>query len=101
VLSVRAQILELLGDEREPRPTVADVAQALAPGSVAPARLEGVDVAVVRLVDGRLCVVPDQCPHDGGRISDGWVEGDRLVCARHGWEIDPCARPCPVRLSSP
>jgi phenylpropionate dioxygenase-like ring-hydroxylating dioxygenase large terminal subunit len=97
VLSVRAQILELVGDDREPRPTVAEVARTLAAGAVAPARLDDVDVAVVRLVDGRLCVVPDQCPHDGGRISDGWVEGDRLVCARHGWEID-CNRPCPLRL---
>jgi phenylpropionate dioxygenase-like ring-hydroxylating dioxygenase large terminal subunit len=98
VLSVRAQILELVGDDREPRPTVAEVAAALPAGSVAPARLDDLDVAVVRLVDGRLCVVPDQCPHDGGRISDGWVDGDRLVCARHGWEIDPCNRPCPLRL---
>ena len=98
MLSVRAQILELVGDDREPRPTVAEVAQTLPAGAVAPARIDDMDVAVVRLVDGRLCVVPDQCPHDGGRISDGWVDGDRLVCARHGWEIDPCNRPCPLKL---
>lgn len=98
MLSLRAQLLDLVGDDRETRPTVAEVAMTLAPGAVAPARFDDVDVAVVRLVDGRLCVVPDECPHDGGRISDGWVDGDRLVCARHGWEIDPCDRPCPLRL---
>jgi nitrite reductase/ring-hydroxylating ferredoxin subunit len=45
-------------------------------------------VAVARLESGRLVVVPDECPHDGGRISDGFVEGEHLVCARHNWEFD-------------
>jgi phenylpropionate dioxygenase-like ring-hydroxylating dioxygenase large terminal subunit len=93
VLSLRAQIAELIADEPR-RPSVAAVARTLAPGTVAAAQDGEVEVAVVRLVDGRLCIVPDVCPHDGGRISDGWLEGDRLVCARHGWEIDPCGNRC-------
>ena len=93
MLSLRAQIVELLGDEPR-RASVAAVAAGLAPGMVAAAQLDDEDVAVVRLIDGRLCVVPDVCPHDGGRISDGWLDGDHLVCARHGWTIDTCGNRC-------
>jgi nitrite reductase (NADH) small subunit len=51
-------------------------------------------VAVVRLRDGRLRVIEDRCPHDGGTLSDGFLDGDVVVCARHGWEIDPCSGQC-------
>jgi len=51
-------------------------------------------VAVARLGSGKLVIVADECPHDGGRISDGYVEGDRLVCVRHGWELVACAGRC-------
>jgi nitrite reductase/ring-hydroxylating ferredoxin subunit len=57
--------------------------------------------AMARLASGRLVVVADECPHDGGRISDGFVDGERLVCARHGWELDVadgrCERACKLR----
>ncbi len=46
---------------------------------------------------GRAFVLPDRCPHDGQPLSDGFVDGDRIVCARHGWEIDACSgRRCPI-----
>jgi nitrite reductase/ring-hydroxylating ferredoxin subunit len=65
-------------------------------GAIVRARDGARTVAVARLQSGRLVVVPDECPHDGGRISDGFVEGERLVCARHNWEFDveggKCAR---------
>jgi phenylpropionate dioxygenase-like ring-hydroxylating dioxygenase large terminal subunit len=62
-------------------------------------------VAVARLASGRLVVVDDRCPHDGGRISDGFVDGEHIVCARHGWELalveSPsgmrCERACKLR----
>ena len=41
--------------------------------------------------------VADRCPHDGGRLSDGWLDGDRLVCARHAWEIEVCSGQCDRR----
>lgn len=80
-------------------PTIAEIAAALALGSVAPARRGEEAVAVVRTASGRLYVLPDQCPHDGGPISDGFVEGERVVCARHGWELEACSgrRQCPMR----
>jgi nitrite reductase/ring-hydroxylating ferredoxin subunit len=51
-------------------------------------------VALVVLADGSAYAVPDACPHDGGLLSDGYVDGGRLVCARHGWEFDVCGEPC-------
>jgi nitrite reductase/ring-hydroxylating ferredoxin subunit len=73
----------------------------LATCAVIAARVGARRVAVARLGSGRLVVVDDQCPHDGGRISDGFVEGERLVCARHGWELEArngrCERACKLR----
>lgn len=105
--SIRDRLLEELGYEPEPLrrsaacaappaalPSVEQVGASLEAGEVAPAMHDGQPVAVVRTASGRLHVVPDRCPHDGGPLSDGFVEGERLVCARHGWEIDPCSGTC-------
>lgn len=63
-------------------------------GDIVRARDGAVPVAVARLGSGRLVVVVDECPHDGGRISDGFVDGERLVCARHGWELEVAGTRC-------
>jgi phenylpropionate dioxygenase-like ring-hydroxylating dioxygenase large terminal subunit len=37
----------------------------------------------------------DLCIHRGTPLSLGWLDGDRIVCAYHGWEYNPdgsCAR---------
>jgi len=75
--------------------------RSLAAGAVLAARIGARRVAVARLGSGRLVVVADECPHDGGRISDGFVEGERLICARHGWQLEArdgrCERACKLR----
>lgn len=77
------------------------LARAVAGGDVAAARIGPRRVAVARLGSGKLVVVADECPHDGGRISDGFVEGEHLVCARHGWTLEArngrCERACKLR----
>ncbi len=78
-----------------PRRTVRQVALQLACGAVAAARDDKRDVAVVRSASGRLFVVDDICPHDGGRLADGYVEGERLICSRHNWEFDLATGVCP------
>ena len=84
---VTAQLLDELGyDPDVPEVTELELS-GLAAGSIVRARDGARSVAVARLASGRLIVVDDLCPHDGGRISDGFVEGDSLVCARHGWEL--------------
>ena len=97
---VTAQLLDELGYD----PDVPDVEELpfVPAGSIVRARDGARAVAVARLASGRLVVVDDRCPHDGGRISDGFVEGDRLVCARHGWELEvsggQCRRSQPCKL---
>jgi phenylpropionate dioxygenase-like ring-hydroxylating dioxygenase large terminal subunit len=67
----------------------------VAAGELVPARVRvrggAVDVVVARLASGRLVVVNDACPHDGRPISSGgFVDGERIVCGRHGWELAAC-----------
>jgi nitrite reductase/ring-hydroxylating ferredoxin subunit len=103
-----ARLIDELGyDPGDGLPELADAAAArrlgrgLARGAIVAARVAGQPVAVARLGSGRLVVVTDACPHDGGRISDGFVDGERLVCARHGWELEArdgrCERACKLR----
>ena len=92
--SLSAQLLDELGyDPDNGVPQVGDLGE-LAIGDVVRAREGAVPVAVARLGSGRLVVVADHCPHDGGRISDGFVDGDHLVCARHNWELEVVGREC-------
>src|SRR5262245_55763119 len=37
----------------------------------------------------RVVALDDLCIHRGTALSLGWVAGDRLVCAYHGWEYAP------------
>ncbi len=91
-----AAIADLCGEDdgRPVRPAVAEVLARAEPGTVVAAREGERAVALVVLADRRAFVVDDRCPHDGGPLSDGFLDGDRLVCARHGWEVDPCSGAC-------
>jgi nitrite reductase/ring-hydroxylating ferredoxin subunit len=92
---------ELSGAAELARLTTGPLAASLAAGEVVAARAGARRVAVARLASGRLVVVDDRCPHDGGRISDGFVDGEHLVCARHGWLLEArdgrCERACKLR----
>ena len=93
---VTAQLLDVLGyDPDDGVPDVSAVSAGVPVGAIVRARDGARQVAVARLGSGRLVVVDDRCPHDGGRISDGWVDGERIVCARHGWELDGEGVRCP------
>jgi nitrite reductase/ring-hydroxylating ferredoxin subunit len=95
VIATSAAVAELGQVEPPPRrPTLKQALARARPGTVTAAR-DGVrPVALVVLHDRRAYAVDDACPHDGGSLSDGFLDGDRLVCARHGWEVDPCSGAC-------
>lgn len=44
-------------------------------------------------VSGKVVCLQDLCIHRGTPLSLGWVDGDRIVCAYHGWNYD-CAGVC-------
>lgn len=79
------------------RPSVEEALERAAPGDVIAAVDGEALVAVVVLADGRAFALEDRCPHDGGWLSDGWLDGDKLVCARHAWEIETCTGKCDRR----
>lgn len=50
--------------------------------------LLGTDIVAYRDSEGRAIAFKDVCIHRGSALSLGWVEGDNLVCAYHGWTYD-------------
>jgi 3-phenylpropionate/trans-cinnamate dioxygenase ferredoxin subunit len=55
----------------------------LPPGAHRTVDLDGTQVAVFNL-GGELHAIEDLCTHDGGILTGGPVEGDEIVCPRHG-----------------
>jgi len=55
------------------------------------ARLLDVDLVVYRAA-GAAVVARDLCAHRGTPLSMGWVEGDEIVCAYHGFRYGPDGR---------
>lgn len=55
----------------------------LPPGEWVTVDVEGTEVAVFN-VDGRYFAIENVCTHDGGELTGGDVEGDVIVCPRHG-----------------
>ena len=55
----------------------------LPPGAHRVVDVDGAQVAVFNL-GGELYAIEDVCTHDGGILTGGPVEGDVIVCPRHG-----------------
>ena len=49
--------------------------------------VNGEDVVLYRRSD-EILAIGNECPHQGGNLCDGWIEGDILSCPLHGWEFD-------------
>jgi len=62
-------------------------AASLRPGQVELVVVDGKDVAVFRRGD-EILAIGNECPHQGGSLADGPVEGDIVICPLHGWEFD-------------
>lgn len=39
-------------------------------------------------VNGEYCALDNVCPHQGGPLGMGTVEGTKIVCPWHGWQIE-------------
>lgn len=55
----------------------------LPPGTHRVVDVEGTLVAVFNL-EGEYYAIEDVCTHDGGVLTGGSVEGEEIVCPRHG-----------------
>ncbi len=45
--------------------------------------VEGTEVAVFK-IDGEYYAIEDVCTHDGTEIASGILDGDEIICPRHG-----------------
>ncbi len=63
------------------------LATSLPPGSVTELDNGSATYAVGNL-DGKLFCVDGTCPHAGGPLGQGTLNGNLLVCPWHGWEFD-------------
>ncbi len=62
--------------------TIAAAAE-IAPGSSRVADVDGATIAVFN-IGGEFYAIEDVCTHDGGELASGLLEGDQIVCPRHG-----------------
>jgi 3-phenylpropionate/trans-cinnamate dioxygenase ferredoxin component len=62
--------------------TVAPVDE-LKPGARQVVDVDGSQIVVFNL-DGKYYAIEDVCTHDGGQLTGGEVEGDQIICPRHG-----------------
>ncbi len=55
----------------------------LANGEHVVVEVDGTEVAVFKL-DGCFYAIEDVCSHDGAEIASGELDGDEIICPRHG-----------------
>jgi 3-phenylpropionate/trans-cinnamate dioxygenase ferredoxin subunit len=55
----------------------------IAPGQQRSVDVDGTAIAVFN-IDGEFLAIEDVCTHDGGQLTGGLVEGDQVICPRHG-----------------
>jgi 3-phenylpropionate/trans-cinnamate dioxygenase ferredoxin subunit len=58
-------------------------ADSIATGDYAQLEIDGNLVAVFN-IDGKFYAIDDICTHDGGELAGGAIEGDVVICPRHG-----------------
>jgi nitrite reductase/ring-hydroxylating ferredoxin subunit len=64
----------------------------LPPGSLVEV-LDGDSVVAVCNYNGEFHAVDGNCPHRGGRLGQGALHGNMIVCPWHAWEYD-CVTGC-------
>jgi|SaaInlStandDraft_4_1057021.scaffolds.fasta_scaffold248016_1 3-phenylpropionate/trans-cinnamate dioxygenase ferredoxin component len=45
-------------------------------------------VALVRCANGKIFAVSDNCTHEDTSLAEGFVEGERIECPRHGAQFE-------------
>ena len=61
---------------------------ALPPDAIVAIAVGGRECVVWRGRSGRLGSAPRFCPHLDHDLAEGYVSGDELLCAGHGWGFD-------------
>lgn len=59
----------------------------LPPGSAKEVEHEGRIYALFN-IDGQISAIDGVCPHQGGPLAEGQIEGTTVLCPWHGWRFD-------------
>jgi nitrite reductase/ring-hydroxylating ferredoxin subunit len=59
----------------------------LPPGGAKEVEFEGRVFALFN-VNGQISAIDGICPHQGGPLADGALEGTTVTCPWHGWQFD-------------
>jgi glutamate synthase domain-containing protein 2 len=57
------------------------------PGTVMAVTVNNVDIALCNY-EGSFYALDNRCPHRGGQLSDGRLQGSDLICPLHNWDFD-------------
>lgn len=57
------------------------------PGTVKNVTVNNVDIALCNH-EGDFYALNNRCPHRGGQLGDGHLQGADLICPLHGWDFD-------------
>ena len=60
---------------------------AIAEGTGIAVSVGGREIAVFNL-GGEFYAIDNTCPHRGGGLGEGAVEGENVICPLHGWEFN-------------
>lgn len=63
------------------------VAEAPQPGEVTEMDLQGKTLCVAHQ-EGRFAILENECPHRGGPLGQGWIEGNAVMCPWHAWAFN-------------
>src|SRR5271169_5457611 len=66
---------------------IATVAQLPVEGEAREFNLGGKVICVANS-NGEYCALDNVCPHRGGPLGQGFVEGGKITCPWHGWQIE-------------
>ena len=58
----------------------------LPPGTCKSIDMENWGVALFN-VDGKIFALDNMCPHAGGPLGEGSIEGEHVACPWHGWKF--------------
>ena len=39
-------------------------------------------------INGEFYALNNMCPHQGGSLGDGFIDGSKVTCPNHSWEFD-------------
>jgi nitrite reductase/ring-hydroxylating ferredoxin subunit len=66
---------------------VVSTVEAIPPGTARAFAVGAREIAVFN-IDGRFYAIENVCPHQGGPLAEGWIEGCIVTCPWHGWCFD-------------